>query len=176
MLDVAWQIDKQQSPFTVNWHWKQFSCPSGVWVSYSTCTQHLRDHSLSERLQLESMLCCQLLRLDICWQRLEISWHHKAKRLQGLQIRLHSRPKTRLKNLKMSKILDPSPSPSNHLYKIDDLKIHFFHLFSIHVSRVNFRGQNAAFTLRSNHTIFYFTLSLIKRERTPGPHFTTGLS
>lgn len=171
--DAAWQKDKQQPPFTVNWHRKPFASPSGVWVSCSTCTRHLRDQSVSERLQLESTLCCQLLHLDICWQRLEISWHYKAKRLQGLQIRLNGRPKTRLK---MSEILDPLPLPWNHFYKIDDLKIHFSLRFSIHVSWLNFRGQKAAFTLCSNHTIFYFTLGLIKRERTLGPHFTTDIS
>lgn len=171
--------DKQWLPFPVNCHRKQFASPFSVWVSRSTCTQHLWDQSFPERLGLESTLCCQLYHLHVCSPGLEISWHHKAKSLQGLQITLNTRPETRLKKPQKTskKTGSHSPSPQNHLYKKDDLKILFVHLFSIHVSRVNFRGQNAAFTLRSNHTIFHFTLSLIKRERGRwAPHFTADIS
>lgn len=55
--------DKQWLPFPVNCHRKQFASPVSVWVSRSTCTQHLWDQSFPERLGLESTLCCQLVPL-----------------------------------------------------------------------------------------------------------------
>lgn len=69
----------------------------------------------------------------------------------------HSTRNTSQKTLKTSENKQQQKThnpPKNHLHKKDDLKIHFVHLFAVYVSQVNFGGQDAAFTLRSNRTTF----------------------